>query len=133
MWHCNQFIKIGKEAISVWERDNKDVNLRKNQQRAIYLLLYIHLYIYIFSGYDCPIAFVNYSIVKFCNIFLNFQVLKGENFSLSTHLRCFSPIVMFFFEYTFEQFMQCSFKAGSRNALRGVVFSWEIITLGSYH
>ena len=55
--------------------------------------------------------------------FWNFQVPKGENFSLSTDFRCFSPIVIFFFECTFEHFMRCSFKTGSRNPLRGVVFS----------
>ena len=37
-------IKLGEEALSVWDKDKKEVNLGKNQQRAIYLLLYVHIY-----------------------------------------------------------------------------------------
>ena len=35
MWHCTQFIKLVKEALSVSDKDMKDVNLAKGQQGAI--------------------------------------------------------------------------------------------------
>ena len=62
---CTQFIKLGKEALLFLNNDKKDANLRKKQQRAIYLLLFTHIYLY-FSGYVCTITFVNYFVVKFC-------------------------------------------------------------------
>ena len=37
-------IKLGEEALSVWGKDKKEVNLGKNQQTEIYLLLYVHIY-----------------------------------------------------------------------------------------
>ena len=86
----------------------------------------MYIYIYIYNFFFFLVRFFQSHLLiillKKCVFFWNFQEPKGEHFSLSTHLRCFSPTVMFFFECTFEHSRQCSFKAGSRNPLRGVVF-----------
>ena len=95
----------------------------KNQQRAIYVLLYLHIYLYffwlgLFNGSSSVCKLFRYKILHF----LEFSSTKRRDFSLSRHIRCISSTVMFIFEYTFQQFMQCSFKTGSRNLLMAVVF-----------
>ena len=83
------------------------------------LYIHIHLYFFLVRFVQSHLLIVLLQILHFWG---DFQVRKGENFSLSTHLRCFSSTFMFSVECTFEQLMQCSFKTGSRNKLRGVVF-----------
>ena len=96
-------------------------------------LIYCHRYIFICFLVTFLQSHLLIILLQNFSIFLKFQVPEGNHFSLSTHLRCFSPKFMFFSECTFEEFMQCSFKTGSRNPRGGVVFSQQIITLGSCH
>ena len=46
MFHCTQFIKLGKEALSVWDKD-KDVNLGK-KLTEYNLPIVVYTYIFIF-------------------------------------------------------------------------------------
>ena len=49
MWHCTQFTKLGKEALSVWDKDKNDLNLGKNSKSNLSVVAYRYNFIF-FSG-----------------------------------------------------------------------------------
>ena len=47
MWHCTQFIKLGKEALSVWDKDEKDANLgKKTNEGDLPIMVYTCIFIF---------------------------------------------------------------------------------------
>ena len=47
MWHCTQFIKLGKEALSVWDKDEKDANLgKKISEGDLPIMVYTCIFIF---------------------------------------------------------------------------------------
>ena len=53
MRNCTQFIKLSKVALSVWDKDNKDANLGKNQQGNLSIAVYIYFIFLTFFNRIC--------------------------------------------------------------------------------